>query len=394
MGEQESRLARRLGTGDAVVIGLGAMLGTGIFAALAPAAAAAGSGLLVGLLLAGLVAYANATSSAQLAALYPRAGGTYVYGRERLGAFWGSLAGWGFVLGKTASCAAMALTFGTALSPSAPRVPALAAVAGLAAVNLAGIRKTALTTRAIVAFVLAVLALVVLAALTGSPADLSRLSPAMATGGLRGVLQSAGLLFFAFAGYARIATLGEEVRDPAVIIPRAIPRALLLTLLIYAAVAVSALLALGPSGVAESASPLAQVVDVSGRPGLVPLVRAGAAVASLGVLVSLLAGVARTIFAMAADGALPRPLAAISTRARTPARAELLVAAATALAVVAADTTAAITFSAFTVLIYYAITNASALTLPPDQRRWPRSLALLGLAGCLLLAFSLLPAGI
>ena len=104
-------LTRRLGTVDAVVIGLGSMIGAGVFSAFAPAAAAAGTGLLVGLGLAAVVAYCNATASAQLAAQYPTSGGTYVYGRERLGDWWGFLAGWGFVIGKTASCAAMALTF-------------------------------------------------------------------------------------------------------------------------------------------------------------------------------------------------------------------------------------------------------------------------------------------
>ena len=116
-----TRLARRLNTFDAVVIGLGSMIGAGVFAAIGPAAQAAGSGLLVGLALAAVIAYCNATSSAQLAAVHPESGGTYVYGRERLGRFWGFLAGWGFVVGKTASCAAMALTFGAYVSPSLRR---------------------------------------------------------------------------------------------------------------------------------------------------------------------------------------------------------------------------------------------------------------------------------
>ena len=116
--EARDRLARRLGTGDAIVLGLGAMIGAGVFAAFGPAARAAGAGLLFSLGLAAVVAYANATSSAQLAALYPESGGTYVYGRERLGPIWGFLAGWGFVTGKTASCSAMALTFGAYAAPS------------------------------------------------------------------------------------------------------------------------------------------------------------------------------------------------------------------------------------------------------------------------------------
>src|SRR3954471_12345692 len=147
-------LARRLGTGDAVVIGLGSMMGAGVFAVWAPAAGAAGVGLLIGLLLAALVAHCNATASAQLAAVYPVSGGTYVYGRERLGQWWGFLAGWAFVVGKTASCAAMALTFASyAVDGSrwAQRLVAVVAVAAIAALNYRGVTRTAQLTRILVA---------------------------------------------------------------------------------------------------------------------------------------------------------------------------------------------------------------------------------------------------
>jgi APA family basic amino acid/polyamine antiporter len=176
--QPDTRLARRLGLGDAVVLGLGSLIGAGVFAAFGPAAGAAGSGLLVGLVLAAVVAYANALSSAELAALYPDSGGTYVYGRERLGRFWGFLAGWGFVIGKSASCAAMALTFGSYAAPSFARPLALAAVVALVAVNYFGIDKTATTTRVIVALVLATLAAVMVASLFGGQADAGRLTPA------------------------------------------------------------------------------------------------------------------------------------------------------------------------------------------------------------------------
>ena len=151
--EAPSRLARRLGLGDAVVIGLGSMIGAGVVAAIAPAAEAAGSGLLIGLAVAAAVAYCNATSSAELAAVYPASGGTYVYGRERLGPFWGYLAGWGFVIGKTASCAAMALTVGAYAAPTWQRPIAVVAVAVLTTVNCLGVRKTAGLTRIIVTVV-------------------------------------------------------------------------------------------------------------------------------------------------------------------------------------------------------------------------------------------------
>ncbi len=389
--EPASRLARHLGTFDAVVIGLGSMMGAGIFAAVGPAAAAAGSGLLVALALAGAVAYCNALSSAQLAAVYPQSGGTYVYGRAQLGPFWGYLAGWGFVVGKTASCAAIALTFGAYTFPALRRPLAVAAVVALTTVNYRGVRKTAGLTRVIVGIVLASLAAVVTAALAGGTASLDRLGAIAPDGaaGLGGILQAAGLLFFAFAGYARIATLGEEVRQPGRTIARAIPIALGIALAVYATVAFSALLAVGPDVLARATAPLAEVTVAGRFDGLLPAVRVGGAVASAGVLLSLLAGVSRTTFAMAAGRDLPGWLAAVHPVRRVPHRAEVVVGAVVVAVVLTADVRGAIGFSAFAVLGYYAVANASAWTLPPSQRRWPRWVPAAGLVGCGLLAFTL-----
>nr|BFD89834.1 APC family permease [Kitasatospora sp. Xyl93] len=373
---------------DAVVIGLGSMIGAGVFAALAPAAGAAGSGLLVGLALAGAVAYCNATSSARLAARYPRSGGTYVYGRERLGDFWGYLAGWGFVVGKTASCAAMALTVGSYVWPTQAHAVAVAAVVALTAVDYVGVQKAAWLTRAIVAVVLAVLAAVVTACLTSGETDTGRWAPG-ADAGFHGVLQAAGLLFFAFAGYARIATLGEEVRDPRRTIPRAIPLALGIALVVYAAVALAVLAVLGPDRLAHSAAPLADAVRAAGAPALAPVVRAGAAVAALGSLLALILGVSRTTLAMARDRHLPHALAAVHPRFGVPHRAELTVGAVVAVAAALGDVRGAIGFSSFGVLAYYAVANAAAWTLTPAEGRPPRAVPVLGLVGCLALAFAL-----
>ncbi|WP_431041125.1 APC family permease [Streptomyces sp. P1-3] len=387
-GAAPEELRRRLGVFDAVVIGLGAMIGAGIFAALAPAARAAGSGLLLGLAVAAVVAYCNATSSARLAARYPASGGTYVYGRERLGDFWGYLAGWAFVVGKTASCAAMALTAGSYLWPGQAHATAVAAVVVLTAVNCAGVQKSAWLTRAIVAVVLAVLAAVVVAALTSGDADTVRLDVGDdATFG--GVLQAAGLLFFAFAGYARVATLGEEVRDPARTIPRAIPTALGITLAVYAVVATAVLMVLGPQRLAEAAAPLSDAVRAGGADWLAPVVRAGAAVAALGSLLALILGVSRTTLAMARDRHLPHALAAVHPRFKVPHRAELAVGAVVAVLAASADVRGAIGFSSFGVLAYYAIANASAWTLTPAEGRPPRIIPVVGLTGCLVLAFAL-----
>jgi basic amino acid/polyamine antiporter, APA family len=384
-------LARRLGMVDAVVIGLGSMIGAGVFAAFAPAAKAAGAGLLLGLGLAAVVAYCNATSSAQLAAVYPTSGGTYVYGRERLGAWWGYVAGWGFVVGKTASCAAMALTFATYVAPEAWRKPvAMAAVVGLAAVNYRGVTRTARLTRILVALVLAVLAVVVAASLVGDAADAANLSGwANPSGGWYGVLQSAGLLFFAFAGYARIATMGEEVRDPQRTIPRAITIALAIAVVVYAAVATSVLLVLGPQRLAAAAAPLAAAVQTAGWTWAVPLVRVGAAAAALGALLALIAGVGRTTLAMARERDLPGWLAAVHPRFQVPHHAEIALAAAVSVLLLVVDLRGAIGFSSFGVLIYYLIANISAFTQPSQQRRYPRALQLLGAAGCLALVATL-----
>jgi APA family basic amino acid/polyamine antiporter len=379
-------LRRTLGVRDAVVVGLGSMIGAGVFSALGPAARAAGSGLLPGLAAAAVVAYCNAMSSARLAARYPASGGTYVYGRERLGAFWGYLAGWAFVVGKTASCAAMALTVGVYVWPGQPHAAAVAAVVALTAVNYGGIQKSAWLTRVIVAVVLAVLAAVVVACLASGRADAGRLDIGLSSGA-GGVLQAAGLLFFAFAGYARIAILGEEVRDPARTIPRAIPLALAITLAVYACVAVAVLALLGPSRLGQATAPLADAVRAAGVPGLVPVVRAGAAVAALGSLLALVLGVSRTTLAMARDGHLPRVLAVVHTRFRVPHRAELAVGAVVAALAAWVDVRGAIGFSSFGVLTYYAVANAAAWTLSTAPRS--RVVPAVGLAGCATLAFAL-----
>lgn len=384
-------LARRLGTRDAVVVGLGSMIGAGVFSAFAPAAAAAGSGLLVGLALAAGVAYCNAVASAQLAAQYPESGGTYVYGRVRLGEWWGFVAGWGFVIGKTASCAAMALTFAayaTGGSLWTERVVGVAAVVVLTAVNYRGITRTAGVATVLVALSLLALTVVVGAIVAGGHGAAVPGLP-FGDGGVYGIVQSAGLLFFAFAGYARIATLGEEVRDPERTIPRAIPLALGLTVIVYAAVGAAVLFAAGPAALAASRAPVVTALHAAGAAWASPVARVGAAVASLGSLLALIAGVGRTTLAMARNGDLPRRLSSVHPRHRVPDRAELAIGAVVSLLVLTTDLRGAIGFSSFGVLSYYAIANASAYTQDDEHRRWPRWLNVIGAIACVVLIVSL-----
>lgn len=387
-------LARRLGLSDAVFVGVSSMLGAGVFAVFAPAAAVAGSDLLFGLAIAAGVAWCNASSSAQLAAVYPTSGGTYVYGREQLGPWWGFTAGWAFVIGKTASCAAMALTFAAYAVPfSWQRPVAAVAVLALAGVNYLGVTRTAQAARAGVILVLACLAVVVAAGLTQA-GGLSGLVASHTSHGWYGLAQSAGLMFFAFAGYARVATLGEEVRDPAHTIPRAILLALGIVVMVYALVATVALGVLGADGLSGSLAPLADVAVTRGWGWAVPVVGVGAALASLGALLALMAGIGRTTLAMARERDLPVWLDAVHSRWRTPHRAEIVLALAVTTLVLTVDLRGAIGFSSFGVLLYYAVANLAAFTQPADQRRTSRAVQVVGCLGCLALTATLPPAAI
>jgi APA family basic amino acid/polyamine antiporter len=379
-------LARRLGPGDAVAIGLGSMMGAGVFVVWGPAARAAGSWLLVSLVLAALVSVCNAWSSAALAVRYPSAGGTYVYGRERLGELAGYLAGWSFIIGKVASCAAMAMAIAAYAVPGRERVAAVVAVVVVTALNLSGVQRSARVSRVIVTVVLAVLVGVVIAGLVGGQA---RVAPDLWSDApsAYGTVQGAGLIFFAFAGYARIATLAEEVTDPARTIPRAVAVTVGTVLVVYAAVALLTLAVLGPEQLASATDPVAAAVaEVLATPW-VWAVRTVAVLAAFGALLNLVLGVSRTTLAMARDGHLPSVLARVNNR-KVPQVAEIAVGLVVLVLVVLVDLRGAIGFSSFGVLTYYAIANASAWTLRGDWR-WAGVVPIAGLVGCLALAWSL-----
>lgn len=379
-------LARRLTLGDATAIGLGSMIGAGVFSVWGPAIRVAGTGILIALVIAAIVAYCNATASAQLAAVHPVAGGTYAYARAEIGPWWGFVAGWSFVIGKIASCAAMAMTFAAYAAPDGWQMPvAITAVIALAVVNCLGVTRTALLARILVACSLLGLAVVVAVGLGTAPAaDPTPLPDATAYG----VLQGAGLLFFAFAGYARIATMGEEVVDPARTIPRAIALALAGAVVVYVLVGITVVVTLGGDAVSSSA-PLADALSSTGWAALTPLVRITAAGASLGALLALLTGIGRTTLAMARQQDLPSFLAKVDDRRQVPRRAEILIAVIVVAVVLVADLRDAIGFSSFGVLLYYLIANAAAFRQHASARRHPRALQVVGALGCLLLVNTL-----
>lgn len=388
-----STMARTLTRRDAVTIGLGSMIGAGIFVVWAPAAAAAGSWMWLSLAMVTVVAACNAYSSAMLAARYPSAGGTYVYGTKRLGALPGYLAGWCFVVGKSASCVAMALTLGAYVAPGYERVAAAIAVVAVTAANLSGVQRSARVSRVIVSVVLAVLlglAISVLVASVSGDAvfDFSAGLASQQQASAYGVLQGAGLLFFAFAGYARIATLGEEVRDPERTIGQAIAITFVVVLAIYVAVAALVVGVIGTDAAARGSTPVADVAAQVWGPGWVWLIRCAAACAAFGALLNMLLGISRTTVAMARDRHLPRALAAVGGAHKVPRVAELSVAAVVLVVAMLMDLRGAIGFSSFGVLLYYAVANASAYTLK-GEKRWQRIVPVVGLVGCLVLVASL-----
>lgn len=382
-----SELRRSLGLWDAIAIGVASMVGAGVFVVWSPAAAAAGDLLLVSLVIASVVAWANATSSAQLAAQYPAAGGTYVYGRERLGEWPGYLAGWSFVIGKTASVAAMALAFAAYLAPQGWEKPvAVGAVWALVVVNLLGVSRTAQ-----VAKVLASLALIGIFTALGvawfGGRGTATFGWADIDGSPYGVLQAAGLLFFAFAGYARIATMGEEVRDPRRTIGRAIITALIIVLLLYAVVAVSLLIWVGPEALAASSAPLSLLATA--YPVASGILTGGAAAAIAGALLGLLSGIGRTFLAMSREGDLPRFFDHTHPRTKVPHRIELLLGVVVSVVVIVADLRGAIGFSSFGVLLYYFVANVSAYTQDSEHRRYRRAWQVVGALLCLVLVATL-----
>ncbi len=394
----------KLSLTDAVYIGAGSMIGAGLFAAFAPATAAAGNWLLLSLALAAFLAFANATSSAQLAAQHPESGGTYIYGSRQLGHAWGFAAGWCFVIGKTASCAAMAMTFASYLAPGYEKPLAITAVATLAAVNYRGITRTAALTKILVTLVLLALAVFFGAVLLGVAPDPAITSPNTGAGTgasaapispvatIYGVLQGTGLLFFAFAGYARIATMGSEVRDPARTIPRAIIIALTLVGSLYVLVALALIHQLGYEGLADASAPLAAAVGSSAP--LAALMGLAASIGALGALLALITGIGRTGQAMASNRDLPTYFAHLHPVYAVPYRLEITVAVAVTALILLFDVRGAIGFSSFGVLLYYCVANLAAFTQTAPYRRYPRTLQVAGAVGCCLVVGTLPPASI
>ncbi len=385
-----AELRRVLGVRGATVVGLGAMLGTGVFAAWTPAFALAGSALIAALAIAAVVAALNATSTASLARVLPESGGAYAYGRAYLSRPAGVVAGYAFVLGKSASAGAAALTIGAYAWPGYERIVGLVAVAVALALDLRGIVKSVRVTAVLVGFVLVVLGTLVAGAAVSDAASTSGAADLPTATGA-GLVAAAGILFVAFAGYARITVLGEEVRDPARTIPRAMIASFLIIIVVYAVLAGVVLRAVS-DGLVLSAAPLESIAASVESTALQVLVRVGAVIAAGAVLLSLLAGIGRTLFAMGRGGDAPRALSHVSAGTGVPARAEISAAVLAAVVVLVGGIGFALALSAALILTYYGVAHLAVLARvrTGDFPRLLGASATLGLVGCLVVVVGLL----
>ncbi|RDV16550.1 amino acid permease [Pontibacter diazotrophicus] len=388
--ETETALLRVLTLKDAVGVGLGAIIGAGIFVVTGVAAGVAGPAFILGLIVAGLIAAFNGLSSAQLAAVYPHSGGTYEYGYRLLSPAFGFSAGWMFLISKLSAAGVVAIGFGSyfyQLVPVAsPLAISLVAVVLLTTANYFGIKKAGMLNLVIVLFTLVSLLYLVF---SGAPAVRGENFQPFAPFGIAGIAESAALLFFAFTGYARIATLAEEVIEPEKTIPRAVIITIVTAIVLYAAVAAVAIGVIGTSRMAGSTSPLQVVAEALATPGIETIVTLGASTAMLGVLLSQILGISRMMLAMGRRNDLPPVFQRVHKSYRVPHLGIFL----TGLIILALTLAGSFEFivraATFTILLYYSITNMAALKQPRSEQIYGRAIPVLGLAGCLAMSVSL-----
>lgn len=397
-------LRRELGVFDATMMGMGSIVGTGVFVSIGIAAGITGPSVVLATALAAVVATCNAFSSAQLAASHPVSGGTYEYGYTYLNPALGFTAGWMFLCAKTASAATASLGFAGYLlhaihGDTVWLTPlAVSAALILTLLVLTGIRRSSTANIAIVSITLGSLALFVVAGVpeairsgTANLAPFFHSASAESHSRAAGFFHATALMFVAYTGYGRIATLGEEVYDPRRTIPRAIVATLIISALLYVSVAV---VAIGSAGVellynatAGRAAPLEVVAQTFRLAWVRWIVAFGAVTAMLGVLLNLILGLSRVLLAMGRRRDVPALFGRLNAAQTTPVPAVIAVGIAIAGLAAIGSVKTTWSFSAFTVLIYYAITNLAALQLAPEQRLYSRVFPWGGLVACMFLAF-------
>lgn len=387
---KQNNLKRVLGLKDAVGVGLGAIIGAGIFVVTGVAAGVSGASFIVGLMIAGVVASFNGLSSAQLAAVYPQSGGTYEYGYRLLNPALGFSAGWMFLLSKLSAAGIVAIGFGSYFHQLLPVFPPLlysiSAIMLLTVANLMGIQKAGKVNIIIVLITLIALVYFVISGV--GVMEAKNFTP-FAPFGVMGIAESAAILFFAFTGYARIATLAEEVVEPKRTIPRAVIITILTAIVLYAAVSVVAVGVIGAELMAGSRSPLQMAANAMNTPGIVLFITLGASTAMLGVLLSQILGISRMMLAMGRRRDLPSFFERIHGKTSVP-HLGIIFTSVVILAITVLGTFDFVVRAAtFTILLYYSITNIAAIKQPGFEQIYTKAIPYLGLVGCLAMSVSL-----
>ena len=383
----EDSFSRTLTKKNSLYLGLSSMIGAGLFYNLAPTSNISSYSSILGLLLAGTLAFANASSSAQLATLYPQTGGTYLYANKVLGKLAGNVAGIVFILGKTVSCIAIALTLGNYISPIYGKEIGIGLSVLVFVIGYKGITKTAALAKWFVLIVVAILAFFCIAILLTPSTNFA--IPILEGFNISNLFLSAAIWFFAFTGYSRLATYGEEIKNPEKIIPSSILTGLGVTVLIYLIVNWFALAIVGPGVIANSNTPLLVAMDVSILSDFSFLVVFASSIATASVFLALLPAISRIYVAMSRDGIFPNIFSKIHKINNSAYISELFVLLTVVIGIYTINITNAIKLSAFFILIYYSLTNLSVINLKKDERLYSVLIAYYGLIVCLVLGFSL-----
>ncbi len=398
-----NELLRSIKTPGAILMGLGSIIGTGIFVSIAIATQISGNGVLIAIIIAAMLAVCNGLSSAQLAAAHPVSGGTYEYGYRFLGSYFGFSAGWMFMIAKSASAATAVLgcigylfySFGIELNHSLYVISSLALLTVVTILVSGGINRSNLANSIIVTITLFGLTALVVTSfiINGIPVEPIRL--AFEDTSVSSILYGSALMFVAYTGYGRIATLGEEVSEPRTTIPKAIILTMIVIVLLYLSVSLTALSVMGAEAFGQTAddeaAPLMIVAQMLSVPFIGTIISIAAITAMLGVLLNLILGLSRVLLGMARRKDVPGILSVINPKTKSPVRSVIGTALIIGLLVLSGDVIFTWSFSAFTVLIYYSITNLSALMMPKEFQLYPRWIPVMGLSGCLFLAFWIEP---
>ena len=383
----ENSFSRTLTLKNSIYLGLSSMIGAGLFNNIAPTAKISSYSTILGLLLASTLAFANASSSAQLASLYPQTGGTYLYAKNILGKGAANVAGAVFIIGKTISCIAIALTLGNYLSPVNSKEFAVLFSFVVFLIGFSGIHKTAKIAKWFVWILFSLLAFYTISIVI-TP-EVSFNLPITDQLSLDNILLSGSIWFFAFTGYSRLATFGEEVKNPEKIIPTAIFTGLGITVIIYLLISWVTLSIVEPQIIMNSRTPLLIAMDLSSMSEFSFLIVFASSIAMASVFLALMPGISRIYVAMARDGILPGALSTIHKKFNSAYISELIVFITVIVGIYQLNVINSIKLSSFFILIYYSITNLSVIKLKKNQRIYSVVVAYYGIFMCIIFASSL-----